>query len=228
MRRPPCPPAVARPRARPEPHPGRPLGGPDPGRPRRRRDQGRAPRRRRRHPRLGPAVPEGRRRQGHQGGRLLPGRQPRQALDHRQPRQARGPAHRARAGAEGRHRARELQGRHARALRPRRGVAAQDQPAPDLLLGHRLRPDRPAARPAGLRLPDPGDGRADERHRREGRPARRRPAEGRRADRRPDDRHVRRGRRCWPRWRGATRPARATHRHRRCSTCRSPRWPTRR
>ena len=186
------------------------------------------PGRRRRHALLGPAVPEGRRRQGHQGGRLLPGRQPRQALDHRQPRQARRPAHRARAGAEGRHRARELQGRHAGALRPRRGLAAQGQPAADLLLGHRLRPDRPAPRPAGLRLPDPGDGRPDERDRREGRPARRRPAEGRRADRRPDDRHVRRGV-------GAGR-AGAAQRDRqgrrrstsRCSTCRSPRWPTRR
>ena len=45
------------------------------------------------------------------------------------------------------------------------------EPAAHLLLRHRLRPDRPAPRPAGLRLPDPGHGRADERDRRkDGRP----------------------------------------------------------
>jgi crotonobetainyl-CoA:carnitine CoA-transferase CaiB-like acyl-CoA transferase len=49
---------------------------------------------------------------------------------------------------------------------------------------------RSTARPAGLRLPDPGHGRPDERHRREGRPSRRRAAKGWRAHRRPDDWHV--------------------------------------
>ena len=69
------------------------LAGPvvhaDARRPRRRRDQGRAAgaRRaagRRRHPRLGPAVPAGRRRRGNRGSRVLPRHQPQQALaDHR-------------------------------------------------------------------------------------------------------------------------------------------------
>ena len=62
-------PAVARPGARPEPHPGRALGHADPGRPRRRRDQGRAPGRRRRHAQLGPALP---RRRGRQATRRTP------------------------------------------------------------------------------------------------------------------------------------------------------------
>ena len=45
------------------------------------------------------------------------------------------------------------------------GVAARAQPAPGLLLDHRLRPDRPVPRPRRLRLRDPGHGRPDERHR---------------------------------------------------------------
>ena len=51
------------------------------------------------------------------------------------------------------------------------------QPAPGLLLDHRLRPDRPLPRARRLRLHDPGHGRADERDRRA---RRRRPAAGRR------------------------------------------------
>ena len=128
-----------------------------------------------------------------QRGRLLPVGQSRQALDHARPRQAGRPARRARAGGALRHRAREFQGRHAQALRSRLRKPEGDQSAADLLLDHRLRPDRPEARRAGLRLHDPGDGRPDERHRRSRRQARRRAAEGRRADHRPDDRHVRGG-----------------------------------
>ena len=59
------------------------------------------------------------------------------------------------------------------------------QPAADLLLGHRLRPDRALSRPPGLRLHDPGHGRDHEHHRRARRPARRRAA----ARRHPDRRH---------------------------------------
>jgi hypothetical protein len=67
-------------------------------------------------------------------------------------------------------------------------------PQAGLLLDHRLRPGRPLRRARRLRLPDPGHGRPDERHRpRRGR-GRRRTAEGRRrADRHPD-RPVRRQR----------------------------------
>ena len=54
-------------------------------------------------------------------------------------------------------------------------------PAADLLLDHRLRPDRAVRAAAGLRQPDPGDGRRHEPDRRAGRTA----AEGRRAGRRP-------------------------------------------
>ena len=132
----------------------------------------------------------------------------------RRHRQARGPAHRARArGARG-HRARELQGRDAGAVRPwlRRPEGSQSEA--HLLLGHRFRADRAAARPGGVRLHDPGDGRDDERHRRARREARRRAAESRHPHRRPDDRHVRGG--------GGARGARAArgvgrrrvHRHR--------------
>jgi crotonobetainyl-CoA:carnitine CoA-transferase CaiB-like acyl-CoA transferase len=44
------------------------------------------------------------------------------------------------------------------------------QPAPGLLLDHRLRPDRPLPRTRRLRLRHPGHGRPDERHRRTRRP----------------------------------------------------------
>ena len=56
---------------------------------------------------------------------------------------------------------------------------SQAQSAPDLLLDHRLRADRPASRPPGLRLHHPGHRRPDVDHRRARRPARRRTAEGR-------------------------------------------------
>ena len=72
---------------------------------------------------------------------------------------------------------RELQGRHAGALRPRLRQPARSQPAPDLLLGHRLRPGRPLRAAPRLRLRVPGHGRADEHHRRARRPARRRAEE---------------------------------------------------
>ena len=103
---------------------------------------------------------------------------------------------------------------------------ARAQPAARLLLDHRLRPDRAVPRPARLRLPDPGDGRADERHRRAGRRPGRRTAEGRRRGRRPHDRHVRRDRGA----RGAGAPRRTggdSTSTSRCSTCRSRCSPTR-
>ncbi len=101
----------------------------------------------------------------------------------------------ARCGRPGR----ELQGRRHGPPRPRRRRAARAQPAPRLLLDHRLRPDRPLPRPRRLRLRGPGHGRADERHRPVARRdrrrrARRRAAEGRRRRRRPVHRHVRRDR----------------------------------
>ena len=89
-----------------------------------------------------------------------------------------------------RRRRREFQGRRAREVRARRGVAARRQPAAGLCLDHRLRPGRALRRPRRLRFHHPGHGRADEHHR----PARRRA--GRRADagrgrgRRPVHRHV--------------------------------------
>ena len=80
---------------------------------------------------------------------------------------ARGPGAGARAGRRLRRLRRELQGRRHGALRARRGDACCAlQPAPGLLLDHRLRPDRPVPRARRLRLRDPGHGRADERHRR--------------------------------------------------------------
>ena len=70
----------------------------------------------------------------------------------------------------------------------------QAQSAADLLLDHRLRPDRSAGAESRLRFSHSGDGRADEHHRRSRRPARRRAAESRHPDPRSDDRHVWRGR----------------------------------
>jgi hypothetical protein len=49
------------------------------------------------------------------------------------------------------------------------------QPAPDLLLGHRLRAKRAVCRARRLRPDDPGHERHDEHHRPRRRPARRRP-----------------------------------------------------
>ena len=126
------------------------------------------PGRRRRHPQLGPAVSQGSR----------PASRPREAgyylsvnrgkrsitLDLDKPEGQRSCAS---SRAALRHRAGELQGRHARALRPRLERLKAGQPEADLLLGHRLWPDRAARRRRRLRLPDPGHGRPDERHRRD-------------------------------------------------------------
>ncbi len=141
--------------------------------------------RRRRHPDLGPAVPEGPLRRRHVGRRVLPRHEPQQALGHGRPRQQRRPGADPPDGRTLRRLRRELQGRRHGALRPRRRVVAGAQSAPGLLLGDRLRADRPVPRARRLRLRDPGHGRADERHRPgpardRRRRARRRSAEGRR------------------------------------------------
>ncbi len=183
--------AVARTGSRSQPHHGGPMGRPDPGRSRRRRREGGAHRRRRRHPRLGAAVPQGPLRRRDARGRLLSLRQSRQALDHARARQARGPARRARARATFRHRAGEFQGRHARPFRARLRRAPGGEPEADLLLDHRLRPERAAPRRRRLRLYDPGHVRPHERHRRARREAGRRSGKGRRADRRHHVGHVR-------------------------------------
>ena len=94
--------------------------------------------------------------------------------------QARGPGDRAAADRAVRHPGRELQGRRAGEIRSRLRAAAPEISAADLLLDHRLRPDRAVRAAAWLRQPDPGDGRRDEPDRRAGRAA----AEGRRAGRR--------------------------------------------
>ena len=87
-----------------------------------------------------------------------------------------------RLAAAGRRPDRVLPPRADGALGPRRRHAPRAQPAARHLLDHRLRDrGRGGAEPARLRLPAPGDGRPDERHRRGGRPA----AEGRRRGRRP-------------------------------------------
>ena len=127
---------------------------------------------------------------------------------------ARRPGADPRAGREERHRGRELQGRHAGQVRAGLRQPARAEPAADLLLGHRLRPDRALCAAPRLRLRLPGHGRADEHHRRARRPARRRADEGGRGRRRPDDRHVRHHRH--PRRAGAPprqRPG-PVHRHR--------------
>ena len=64
-------------------------------------------------------------------------------------------------------------------------------PEADLLLHHRLRPERAAPRRRGLRFHDPGHVRPHERHRRARRQAGRLPGKGRRADRRHHVGHVR-------------------------------------
>lgn len=142
----------------------------------------------------GAALSEGCGRQRHHRGGLLPLGQPQQAVGgagHRHA--ARGRAG-ARAGAAMRHPGRELQGRRPAQVRAGLRKRQGHQPAPDLLLDHGLRPDRPVCQPPRLRFHDPGHGRPDEHHRRARRPARRRPAEGGRGGDRPDDRHVFHGR----------------------------------
>ena len=104
---------------------------------------------------------------------------------------------------------------------------ARDQPAPRLLLDHRLRPDRPLCAARRLRLRDPGHGRADEHHRR----ARRRwPAaarEGRRRHHRRAHRPVRHHRRSSRRSPIASAAATASTSTSRCSTCMVACRPTR-
>nr|GEU28048.1 hypothetical protein [Tanacetum cinerariifolium] len=178
-------------RARPEPRAGRPVVLAKPGRPRRRRHQDRAPRQWRRHPRLGPAVRQGCRRQRHHRSGILLGRQSRQALGHHRYRQCRRTSVAARSGAALRCGAGKLQGRPAATLRPRLRHAQGHQARPGLLLGDGLRPGWPVRAPRRLRFSDSRHGRADVRHRRARRFTGRRSAESGRGADRPDDRHVR-------------------------------------
>ena len=145
-------------------------------------------------------------------------RQPRQEIDHRRPLQAR----RARRSCASSPRAATCCSRTTSSATSRATGWATTQlkavnPRLDLLLGDRLRPDRAVARAPRLRLHDPGHGRADERHRRARRPARRRAAEGGHPDRRHHHRHVRERSRSAPRSRTAPRPARASISISRCS-----------
>ena len=161
------------------------MGGADPGRPRRRRDQDRAHRRGRRHARLGTSV---RRRRGRRADvrRLLSFVQSRQALGRARFRDRGRPAHREEArGALGR-RHRELQDRRACEVRARLRGAVEGEPAPRLLLGHRLRPGRPVQASRRLRPAGAGHGRHHGPDRAAGRrtDARRRRLRGR------DDRHL--------------------------------------
>ena len=100
-----------------------------------------------------PFVAGGRRRPSRR--RLFSRHQPRQALDRARLRERRGPAHRAQACRALGRADREFQGRRARQVRPRLCKPRAGQPAADLLLGDRLRPDRPlcAARPATTSWP---------------------------------------------------------------------------
>ena len=103
-------------------------------------------------------------------GDLLPRPQPQQALARARPRRRGGRRARARARRPRRRAHRVLPPRPDRPLGTRRRDAARDrEPRPRDLLGHRVRHERGGPRPARLRLPRPGDGRADERHRRGGR-----------------------------------------------------------
>ena len=108
---------------------------------------------------------------------------------------------------------------HALWTRIRTSEGAQSRA--DLLLDHRLRPDRSDAQRRRLRFHHPGHGRPDEHHRRARRPAGRRPAEGRRRGRRHHDGHVL-DRRDSRRARASrARAARASTSTWRCSMCRS-------
>ena len=144
------------------------------GRPGCRRGQGRAARHGRRHPRLGPALAEGRRRPRHERSGLLPLRQPQQALGHHRHRPPEGQALVRRLAAQADVLLENFKVGGLKAVRPRLRKPEGAQPAPHLLLDHRLRPDRPLCRARRLRLPDPGHGRADEPHR----PPRRRAGRG--------------------------------------------------
>ncbi|MNI47452.1 hypothetical protein D3C73_1019720 [compost metagenome] len=151
------------------------MGDADAGGPRGRGHQDRTAGRRRRHPPLGPALHHDSRRRARRR-RLFPVRQPGQEVGrvgHRHPRRRRS---RASPGRDLRRGGRELQDRRAEEVRPRLRLTGGGQSEAGLLLHHRLRPARAGRAPGGLRLHDPGHGRADVDHR----PARRRA--GRRAD----------------------------------------------
>ena len=214
-------------RTRPFPRARRTVVHAEPRRPRRRSHQGGKARQRRRHPRLGPALPEGLGRKRHRRVGLLPLLQPRQEIAGAGHRPSRRPAHRARTRRTVRCAGGKLQGRRPGEIRPRLGQPARGQPAPHLLLDHRLRPGRPLRRARRLRLHRAGHGRPDERHRRARRRARRRAAEGRRGGGRYVHRHVRHGRRPGGADFSARRAARASTSTCRCSTPRWRCWPTR-
>ena len=146
------------------------MGRPDSGRSRRRRDQGRAQGRGRRHPRLGAAVRRGRRRQASRRC-LFPRHQPRQALDRARFRDRGRPAPGAQARRALRRADREFQGRRPRQVRPRLREPRAGEPAADLLLGHRLRPERPLCAARRLRPDGAGHRRLHEPHRHGGRRA---------------------------------------------------------
>ena len=111
----------------------------------------------------------------------------------------------------------ELQGRRAGQVRAGLGAAPGEIPEADLLLDHRLRPDRPLRAAPRLRRAGPGDGRHHVADRRVGRPA----AEGGRADRRP----LRRPLRLHRRPRGAEPPQRDRARaSASTSACWTPTW----
>ena len=158
---------------RTRPHPGRALGRPDAGRSRRRRDQGRKPRGRRHAP-LGAALRRRRRR------------------DARPPISTPATAASARSWPISR---RPRGGDAVRALAAEADVLIENfkvgglakygldyaslhgaEPAADLLLDHRLRPDGPLRLARRLRFHDPGHGRHHGPDRRAGRASRRRSA----------------------------------------------------
>ncbi|CAA9253642.1 MAG: L-carnitine dehydratase/bile acid-inducible protein F, partial [uncultured Acetobacteraceae bacterium] len=175
-------PAAGPPRARPDARARRAHLHPDAGRPRRRGHQDRAPRGRRRHPRLRAAL-----RAEHARERLLRGRQPQQEVGHARHRQTGGAGDRPPPARELRRAGGELQGRRAGEVRLGLGAALAEAPAPDLLLHHRLRPDRPLRAAPRLRQPHPRDGRHHVLDRRAGRAA----AESGRAGGRPLRRSLR-------------------------------------
>ena len=106
----------------------------------------------------GPPFVEGERRRPSRR-RLFPRHQSRQTLDRARFRERGRAAHRSQAGGALRRADREFQGRRARQIRPRLCQPEQGMPAPDLLLGHRLRPDRALCRPRRLRPDGAGHGR---------------------------------------------------------------------
>ena len=146
----------------------------------RRRHQGRSARQRR------PGAPARRRRRAQppQHGRLVPRPEPGQAIDHRQLQARARQGGVSQAGAHGRRGGRELPPRRDGATRPRLPDAAGGQPEAHLLRDLRLRPGRPAARPAGVRPDHPGHVGRHEHHRRPENGAAARRLSGGRHDRR--------------------------------------------